>query len=334
MYTLGWPGLLLLLPLPVIVYRMLSRAPRQEVALYVPFFNTLQSLSEGQERSTPHLFQLFCCIAVWILLVAAASRPQWLGDPVELKSIGRDLMIAVDISGSMAARDMLVDNIPVPRIDVVKGVVTDFIENRPSDRLGLILFASQAYIQSPLTFDRSTVGTLLEEAEIGIIEDSATAIGDAIGLSVLHLRRRPDNGRVLVLLTDGVNNAGLVSPQQAGQLARSENIRIYVIGMSPGSDKETSRFSSNLATRAAADLDEDSLTRIAQSTGGRYFRARNRDELQEAYSELDLLELIEQDAQVYRPVKELFFWPLGLALLLTYFFAASSIRRAALKLSF
>ena len=171
----------------------------------------------------------------------------------------------------MAARDMLLDNIPVPRLDVVKGVVTDFIENRPSDQLGLILFTSQAYIQSPLTFDRSAVGRLLQESEIGIIEDSATAICDAIGLSVLHLRRRHDNGRVLVLLTDEVNNAGVLSPQQAGQLARSENIRIYVIGMSPDSDKETTRYSSLLVAKPSADLDENGLTRIAQSTGGRYF---------------------------------------------------------------
>ena len=212
MLEFTWPWAALALPLPFLIYRLISRAPRQDAALYVPFFSVLSRLQSDNENLTnSRLLNLILCTLIWLLIVLAATRPQWLGEPIQLPSTGRDLMLSVDISGSMEAQDMVVGNRQASRIDVVKAVVGDFVERREGDRLGLILFAAHAYIQAPLTFDRETVGTLLEEAEIGIIEESATAIGDAIGLAVIHLRTRPENSRVLVLLTDGVNNAGAVS---------------------------------------------------------------------------------------------------------------------------
>jgi Ca-activated chloride channel family protein len=233
-------------------------------------------------------------------------------------------MLSVDISGSMEAQDMVVGNRQASRIDVVKAVVGDFVERREGDRLGLILFAAHAYIQAPLTFDRETVGTLLAEAEIGIIEESATAIGDAIGLGVIHLRTRPENSRVLVLLTDGVNNAGAVSPEQAGQLAQTENIKIYTIGI--GADQVVQRtFFGARAINPSAELDEAVLTQIAESTGGRYFRARDVNDLVDIYEELDLLETIEQDEQTYRPTRVLFYWPLGSAVIISFLLALFSI---------
>jgi Ca-activated chloride channel family protein len=303
----------------------MARAPRQDASLFVPFFEKLTRLqSDSDSLSSGRLLNLICCTLIWLLLVLAASRPQWLGDPVELPSTGRDLMLAVDISGSMEAQDMVVGNRQVSRIDVVKAVVSDFVERREGDRLGLILFAAHAYIQAPLTFDRETVGTLLEEAEIGIIEESATAIGDAIGLGVKHLRNRPENSRVLVLLTDGVNNAGSVSPIQAGQLAETEAIKIYTIGI--GADQVVQRtFFGSRSVNPSAELDEETLTQIAESTGGRYFRARDVNDLVEIYEELDRLEAIEQDEQTYRPTKILFFWPLGASLLISFILAAASI---------
>lgn len=325
MLEFTWPWAFLLLPLPLLVYRLMARAPRQDAALYVPFFNMLTRLQSDSENLTSgRILNLICCILIWLLVVLAATRPQWLGEPVQLPSTGRDLMLAVDISGSMEAQDMIVGSRQASRIDVVKAVVGDFVERREGDRLGLILFAAHAYIQAPLTFDRKVVGELLEEADIGIIEESATAIGDAIGLSVIHLRNRPENSRVLVLLTDGVNNAGEVSPEQAGQLARTENIKIYTIGI--GADQITQRtFFGARTINPSAELDEAVLTRIAESTGGRYFRARDVTDLVEIYEELDRLETIEQDEQTYRPTRVLFHWPLGAAMLISFLLALVSI---------
>ena len=325
MLELTWPYVFLILPLPLIIYRLISPAPRQDAALYVPFFSVLSHLQSSNENiSAGRLLNLICCTTIWLLLVLAASRPQWLGEPIQLASTGRDLMLSVDISGSMEAQDMVVGNRQASRIDVVKAVVGDFVERREGDRLGLILFAANAYIQAPLTFDRETVGTLLSEAEIGIIEESATAIGDAIGLAVIHLRTRPENSRVLVLLTDGVNNAGAVSPEQAGELAKTENIKIYTIGI--GADQIVQRtYFGARAINPSAQLDEDVLTQIAESTGGRYFRARDVTDLVDIYEELDKLETIEQDEQTFRPTKVLFFWPLGAALIISFLLALFSI---------
>ena len=321
MLEFTWPWVFLLLPLPLLIRRYLGRAPRQDPALFVPFFNTLNRLqSESEKLGGANLPHLLLAGLIWLLLVIAASRPQYLGEPVELPSSGRDLMLAVDISGSMEAQDMVVGNRQASRIDVVKYVVGDFVQRRGGDRLGLILFAAHAYVQAPLTFDRETVGILLEEAEIGIIEESATAIGDAIGLSVRRLQHRPENSRVLVLLTDGVNNAGQLSPVQAGQLAATEGIRIYTIGI--GADQVVQRsFFGTRTISPSAELDEAVLTQIAENSGGRYFRARDLTDLVDVYEELDRLETIEQDMQTYRPVRVLFYWPLGLALILSFLLA-------------
>lgn len=325
MLEFTWPWVFLLLPLPLLVYHFLPQAPRQDAALYVPFFGSLSRLqSDNDTLVSGRLLNLICCTLIWLLLVTAASRPQWLGDPVQLPATGRDLMLVVDISGSMEAQDMVVGNRQISRYDLMQQVVGDFIARREGDRLGLILFAANAYLQSPLSFDRDTVGQLLEEAEIGIIEESATAIGDALGLAVIHLRNRPENARVVVLLTDGVNNAGEVAPEQAGQLARQENIRVYTIGI--GADQVVQRtFFGARSINPSAELDEQVLTRIAESTGGRYFRARDANDLVQIYEELDRLETIEQDDQTYRPTRVLFYWPLSAALLISFLLALISI---------
>jgi Ca-activated chloride channel family protein len=259
-------------------------------------------------------------ILSWLLLVTAASRPQWVGDPVQLPTTGRDLMLAVDISGSMEAQDIQLSGQNATRLQVVKSVVGDFVERRTGDRLGLILFAARAYTQAPLTFDRETVETLLYEAEIGIIEENATAIGDAIGLGVKHLRERPETSRILILLTDGVNNAGEVSPVQAGDLAMRENIKIYTIGIGADASTTNSLFGPR-TINPSADLDEDTLTSIAVNTGGQYFRARDREELEGIYDILDELEPVDQEAETFRPTSSLFYFPLGLAMAFSFLIA-------------
>ncbi len=314
-----WPWALTLLPLPLVIYVLLPPVATQEAALYVPFFNSLKQLG-GEQKSTFSRKNLTALSAslIWLLLLIACCRPQWVGDPIQLPSNGRDLMLAVDISGSMEAQDMRLNTRPVSRLTVVKSVVGDFVQRRQGDRLGLILFAARAYLQAPLTFDRNTVQTLLYEAEIGIIEKSSTAIGDAIGLSVKHLRQRPENSRVLILLTDGVNNAGEIPPLQAGELAAKEKIKIYTIGIGAESMVEKSLWGTRV-TNPSADLDEETLSKIATKTGGRYFRARDVYELEEIYEELNKLELIEQEQETFRPIKALFYWPLSTALLLSFF---------------
>lgn len=330
MIELLWWWVLLLLPLPFLVNRMLPRAANREAALQVPFFQLLADMDAISPTLRTRSFWMTVLAAIsWCLLVLAATRPQWVGEPVDLPTTGRDLMMAVDISGSMEAQDIQLNNQNATRLAVVKDVVGDFVARRNGDRLGLILFAARAYTQSPLTFDRETVETLLYEAQIGIIEENATAIGDAIGLGVRHLRDRPESSRVLVLLTDGVNNAGEVTPIQAGNLAAREGVRVYTIGIGADPMVTNSVFGPR-TINPSADLDEDTLTAIAVNTGGRYFRARDRDELEEIYSLLDQLEPVDQEAETFRPVIALFYWPLSAAVLLSFLLALMRIPWSAL----
>jgi len=251
-------------------------------------------------------------LVLWLLLVVAAARPQWIGEPVGLPTSGRDLMLAVDISGSMAIPDFSINGEEVTRLAVVKRAAGDFIARRRGDRVGLILFGSQAYVQTPLTFDRETVSTMLQETAIGLA-GKETAIGDAIGLAVKRLKEQPAGSRVLVLLTDGANTAGEVPPKQAGELAKEQGLRIYTIGVGADSMEVDSLFGSR-TVNPSRDLDDNPLRHLAQSTGGIYLRAKNTEALANIYAELDRLEPASTDTELFRPKTELFIWPLGLAL--------------------
>lgn len=319
MLLLEWPWLLLLSPLPIAVYFLLPAAKKSEAALKVPFFNTLVDYqAEHSQQAVNQLWMLGLLSTIWLLLVLAACRPQWIGEPINLPTSGRDVLLAVDISGSMETEDMLVEGEQIPRINVVKVVVGDFVERRQNDRLGLILFGTQAYLQAPLTFDRNTVQQLLKEAQLGFAGEK-TAIGDAIGLAIKRLRQRPADSRVLILLTDGANTAGEVSPQQAADLAQQAGIKIYTIGVGADEMIVSRGIFGGLRQRInpSADLDEDTLQYIASTTGGRYFRARNPKELLDIYALLDQLEPTEQDSEVFRPRQTLYYWPLGIALILS-----------------
>ena len=327
-----WPWVFFLLPLPLLVNRLAPRAPNRDAALYVPFFKSLARIeSTAKGLASRSRWPALLAAAAWLLLVTAAARPQYVGEPIQLPTTGRDLMLVVDISGSMEAQDLQLNGQNATRLEVVKSVVGDFVSRRQGDRLGLILFAARAYTQAPLTFDLETVRTLLEEAEIGIIEENATAIGDGIGLGVKHLRERPEESRVLIMLTDGVNNAGEVTPIQAGQLAAREGVKVYTIGIGADSSVTSSLFGPR-TINPSADLDEATLTEIARSTGGDYFRARDRGELELIYQLLDELEPVDQDAETFRPTMALFFWPLGLALACSFLAALLKISWGALSL--
>ena len=326
MLELEWPWILLALPLPFLVYRLASPAGNNDAPLHTPFYGQLSTLV-GEERvdlATTARRRLLLPGLIWTLLLLAASKPVWLGEPVTMQDNGRDLMMAVDLSGSMEMNDMVLNGRQVDRLSATKNVLDDFIERRRGDRLGLILFGTQAYLQAPLTFDRTTVKTLLNESGIGMAGNQ-TAIGDALGLAVKQLRQRPQQSRVLVLLTDGANTAGQISPIQAARIAREKGIKIYAIGLGAEEVVERSLFGTR-KINPSADLDEQTLQEMADLTGGEYFRARNIDELNKIYALLDQLEPTAQEEETFRPSKNLFFWPLGLALLL-------SVLRAALEIN-
>ncbi|WP_250658603.1 vWA domain-containing protein [Alkalimarinus coralli] len=316
MLEFEWPWLLLLLAAPLLIKPRNNATTEQKQALRIPFFNQLEAAGlTGKGVTTPQrskLLKLLQLIA-WVSLVVAVSRPQYVGELVEVPLSGRDLMLAVDISPSMKEEDMLLKGYQVTRLDVVKSVVSDFVEQRKGDRVGLILFGSQPYIQSPLSFDTVTVNTLLQEAFLGMA-GRATAIGDAITLAVKRLRERPQNSRVLVLLTDGANTAGEIQPEKAAQLAAKENIKIYTIGI--GAEQMVKRgFLGSRTVNPSKDLDEDALQQIADTTGGQFFRARNTGELELIYEGINQLEPIEQEVRSYRPTRSYFHWPLALSFL-------------------
>lgn len=246
---------------------------------------------------------LFLC---WLCTLLALSRPQWFGDPVPLPTSGRDLLLAVDISPSMRQRDMRIGGQIVNRLVAVKSVVGEFVAQREGDRLGLILFGEQAYLQTPLTFDRKTLQTLLYEAQLGFAGSNGTAIGDAIGLAVKRLQDRSENHRVVILLTDGANNSGALEPIKAAQLASRAKVKIYTIGV---------------GARGASGLDEQTLSEVAKITGGQFFRARNPAELDAIYQELNRLEPVDQEAETIRPTISLYHWPLSVAFILSLLIA-------------
>ena len=314
MLSFEWPWLLLLLPLPWFYRRWRKAKEMHTPALKAAVFTALTEQASSDSPQQRQRLLLAILTACWICTLIAVARPTWIGDPVALPATGRDLLIAVDISGSMKKnQDMLLNGDYVDRLTAVKAILGDFVQQRDGDRLGLILFGSQPYLQTPLTFDRTTVHTLLQEAEVGMA-GMETAIGDAIGLAVKRLQDHPENSRVLILLTDGANTSGEVKPLEAAEIATKRGIKIHTIGIGAEELYERRLFITR-KTNPSKDLDEATLTSIAEQTGGQYFRARNPDELSEIYRHLNALEPIDQEAETLRPTKALFHWPLAIALL-------------------
>ncbi|MGQ3676656.1 vWA domain-containing protein [Xanthobacter sp. TB0139] len=312
MISFQWLWALAALPLPLLMRLLPAVQPRKAGALRVPFFRDLVTeglLAPGGRK--PRRGRLALMSLIWILLVVAAARPAYIGPPVPIPVEGRDLMMAVDLSGSMARRDFSVSGMPLDRLTVVKTVADDFIARRSGDRVGLILFGTRAYIQAPLTFDRNAVRSLLSQASIAMTGQE-TAIGDAIGLAVKTLRDRPEDQRVLILLTDGANTAGVLGPMQAAGIAKREHVKIYTIGV--GADASAGNM---WMVNASNDLDEKTLADIAQMTGGRYFRARDTAGLAAIYEDINKLEPTAGDPLFLHPTVSLFPWPLGAALALS-----------------
>jgi Ca-activated chloride channel family protein len=317
MFEFAWWWMWFALPLPILVYLLPAKAQVQSAALRVPHLP--QGIHNVSKPPTSRKAFLIIATIGWVALVSASARPQWLGEPVSIPAEGRDLMIAVDLSGSMKIDDMQVNGRQVDRLQMIKSVLHDFIQRRIGDRLGLIFFADTAYLQAPLTYDRETVSQLLNESLIGLVGEQ-TAIGDAIGLAIKRFKSKEESNKVLILLTDGQNTAGNITPEQANELAINNGVTLYTIGVGADQMLVQSIFGSR-QVNPSQELDEGMLTTLAESTGGRYFRARDAQSLKEIYSKLDELEPIARESRQMRPLQALYFYPLGLALLISLLLA-------------
>lgn len=310
MFEFAWIWVFALLPLPLLMKLLPAKKSGEQAAMYIPMLTEGLTTVNGPPKQRTWL--KWIAILCWLLLVTAAARPQWLGEAVSIPNEGRDLMLAVDLSGSMKVDDMTVQGRQVNRLAMIKYVLSDFIQRRVGDRIGLILFADTAYLQTPLTFDRDTVAQLLDETVIGLVGEQ-TAIGDAVGLAIKRFQQKEKSNRVLILLTDGQNTAGNINPYEAKELAINEGIKIYTIGV--GADQMVVRgIFGNRRVNPSQDLDETMLTDLAESTGGQYFRAKDTETLAEIYQILDELEPVERESKQMRPLKALYYYPLGLAL--------------------
>ena len=318
MWSLAWPWALLTLPLPLIARRLMSESPTiQDAGLKVPALSAFSTLVQRSDTEQFLNWRFWIAVLAWILLVIAAARPERIGDELDVPVSGRNLMLAVDLSGSMDQKDFELGNRRVDRLTATKAVASDFISRREGDRIGLILFGERAYLQVPLTLDRETVRILLLEAFIGLAGEK-TAIGDAITLAVkrIHDQEVDASEQVLVLLTDGANTAGEIDPMKAAQLAQQVGLRIYTIGIGAEQMEVSSLVGGRRNINPSADLDEETLTGIAELTGGRYFRAKDTAGLQDIYRLVDELEPVDEPEAGFRPVKSYYYWPLGGAIAL------------------
>ena len=334
MWSLAWPWALIALPLPLIIRHLLPEAKGlSEAGLRVPSVDSFSTLKDRSGKEQLFNWRFWVAALAWILLVVGAARPERIGDELDVPVAGRNLMLAVDLSGSMDQKDFELGGRRVDRLTATKAVASDFIERREGDRIGLILFGERAYLQVPLTLDRETVNILLMEAFIGLAGEK-TAIGDAITLAVrrVHEQKKDLGDQVLVLLTDGANTAGEVQPVKAAELAQQVGLRIYTIGIGAEQLEVSSLVGGRRRINPSADLDEDTLTKIADLTGGRYFRATDTASLQDIYKLVDELEPVEEPESGFRPIKSYYFYPLGLAVALVGLLAlVSLVQRSALR---
>lgn len=321
MFELAWPWVLILLPLPWLIWFFVPRSQlKLPAAMKVPFFHAMVGIVEHEKRHLAKQTQMTLLFLIWSLMLFALAGPRWVGEPQPLVREGYNIMLALDISGSMEMSDMVLYGRPTTRLDVVKRTAEQFVKERSGDKIGLILFGSRAYLQTPLTYDRNSVLLRLEDATVGLA-GKTTSIGDALGLAVKRLQNVPAKGRVIILLTDGVNNSGVLDPTKAAELAKVNDIKVYTIGL--GSES-SSQMNGGLMPNVnmTAELDEKTLQEIAKLTGGLYFRATDVESLQLIYQTINQMETISQEQATVRPQHEYYPWPLAFAVFLLLYWLA------------
>lgn len=310
MLTFAHPWLFLLAPLPWLIRRLLPTHHERKAAVRVPFLQLLVQLSglqpgSGVAVARRPLSQWLVLVFAWLFVMVAITRPQWLGEPVIKELPMRDLLVAVDLSGSMEAQDFTdADSNSIDRLTAVKQVLDVFFARREGDRVGLILFGSAAFVQVPFTDDLDVVRELLDEAQIRML-GPRTMLGDAMGLAINLFERSEVDERVLIVLTDGNDTGSLVPPGRAAEIARDNGVIVYTIAIG------------DPAAVGEQALDEKTLESIASITGGDYFHANDRQELEAIYAHLDEINPRQVETQSYRPVTDLYDWPLAASLLTT-----------------
>lgn len=319
----SWFFLLLFIPVMILVTMKSATA----VKVYFSSTRLLASVPlSRKERFKPVV--LILRLLSLALLVSALARPQWTNKTTENLTEGIDIMLTIDTSGSMKAEDFHLEGSEVNRLDVIKKVVDNFIVHRSQDRMAMVVFGEKAYTQCPLTFDKETIRTFLDWVHIGIAGDG-TAIGNALAVSVKRLKDQPTKSKIIILLTDGRNNAGEVAPLMAAQIAKEYHIKVYTIGVGsrgPVPYPQETRFGTRRVF-AQLDLDEDTLKEIAGMTGGEYFRATETEELNKIYQTIDQMEKTEIKVKEYQESEELYapFLLAGLLLLLLEIYLSQTI---------
>lgn len=312
-----WPWFALVLPLVWGVRRLLK--PAEPIhptsgAIRVPFWDRLYAIKTARVSAEVSKLSRWFCLGAWIFLVLAAMRPIWWGEPIANQKSSHNIMLALDVSGSMEEPDFDLNRRPATRLQILKVVSDEFIQSRTGDNLGIVIFGSEAYTYAPLSPDIQTLRELLGEIGIGIAGNQ-TAIGDALALAVQGVASVPTDSQIVILMSDGMSNAGRVSVDEAVKLATGQGIKVYTVGI--GSDaKMIQDFFGLIQINPSQSLDEKTLQEIAQKTGGRYFRAKSTQELADIYAMINQLEPVERETEYIRPRKDLFFIPLLIAMLL------------------
>lgn len=303
----------LLLPLPWLVRWVMPAAKDSQIPLALP--KAARFISPRQVQQ-PAMWRMWALPAlIWLGLVCALAQPQWVGEPISIAQERREMMIALDLSGSMQADDMTLNGRQASRLQAAHHILAEFIERRHGDRIGMIVYADDAYVYSPLTNDLNSLAQLAREAQIGLA-GQRTALGDAIALSIATLTDLDsEHTPVVVMLTDGMINTGAIEADEALQLARNSDVRIHTIGI--GADEMVVQgLFGDRRINPSAELDEQFLSAIAHSTGGEYFRARNEEEMRRVYEILDQLEPVLDDNEQLRPRTSWAHWPLSVAFII------------------
>ena len=327
----AWPYAALAILCLIPMWLLETRRARDRSVLWSPQTLVIKDLLGQAKIISFRGHRNWLLLLVWTLLTLALMRPQHVGEPIEIVRDGRNIMLVLDISESMEAKDMRILGQPASRLESAKDVLAEFIDKRHGDRLGLIVFGSESFLHSPLSFDYPTIIQLLTDAQIGFAGPK-TAIGDAIGLSVKKLLEQTSGDKTLVLLTDGQNNAGTLTPMKAAQIAKEHGIKIYVVGLG-SSRMVVDGFFGPTAVNPSISLDEaePELKEIASLTKGKYFRAKDFNSLSSIYEEIDRLEPVKAEALVYIPRKELFYWPLACLLVIWMMMAVRMVFKSSFK---
>ncbi len=317
MFSFLWPFVALVLPLPFIIRHLLKpvstrQKEQNEYAIYVPFFHRLQAIKPAKVEKNIQTSGKLPLILGWLFLVLACMRPTWVGEPVPLNQAAHNIILTMDVSGSMNEQDFSVNLKPMTRLEMLKNISQDFVKTRKGDNLGLVIFGSEAYTYAPLSPDTKTLKELIGEIGVGIA-GTQTALAEALALAIQTGRTVPADKQIVILMSDGFNNAGRVNVKEAIELAKNQKVKVYTVGI--GSDAQmVQNFFGNFQINPALDLDEATLSAIAQETGGRYFRAKTSAEMKEIYDAINQLEPVMKPTEFIRPQKGLFYLPLAIAL--------------------